>query len=353
MSALIDDTTPPTVTNGERTREVIRVRGARTHNLQNVDLDIPQHRLVVVTGLSGSGKSSLAFDTLLAEGQRQYIESLSAYVRQFFDQLERPDVDVIEGLQPTIAIDQHPTSHNPRSTVATVTEIYDFLRVLMARVAEVACPDCGTPISQQTPAEIQKAIETLPEQTKVMILAPIVRGRKGKHQDVMERIRGEGFVRVRIDGQTYELEHAPELKSQQRHDIDAVVDRVIIRPGLEHRLAESVRLALKHGEGALRISALTPEEKARANGDGKNGTDAQWQQRVFSTQYACPDCNISYEEFEPRTFSFNSPYGACPVCEGLGRCEQFDLALSASTVLTVPAPTAKAWLRARVSTLSW
>ncbi|MBA3484108.1 MAG: ABC-ATPase UvrA, partial [Pirellulales bacterium] len=221
--------------------DLIRIRGARTHNLRNVDLDVPQWRLVVMTGLSGSGKSSLAFDTLLAEGQRQYIESLSTYARQFFDQMERPDVDAIEGLQPTIAIDQRATTNNPRSTVATVTEIYDFLRVLMARVGEVACPECGTAITQQTPAEIQQAILALPEQSKVMILAPMVRGRKGRHAEVMEQVRKEGFVRVRIDGLTYELEDAPELKAQQRHDIDAVVDRVIIRPGIENRLAESVR----------------------------------------------------------------------------------------------------------------
>ncbi len=297
--------------------ETISIRGARTHNLKNVDLQIPQNQLVVITGLSGSGKSSLAFDTLLAEGQRQYIESLSVYARQFFNQMQRPDVDVIEGLQPTIAIDQNPTNSNPRSTVATVTEIYDFLRVLMARVGTVACPDCNTPIAQQTPVEIQQAIEQFDEGTKVMILAPMIRGRKGKHQDVMHRIRGEGFVRVRIDGETYEVEHAPELKAQQRHDIEAVVDRVVIREGLENRLAESVRLALKHGEGALRISYLTSEAKATGSGDA-------WQQRVFSTQYACPDCKRSLAEVEPRTFSFNSPYGACPSCEGLAAREGFD-----------------------------
>ena len=304
-------------TNGSA-GEVIRIRGARTHNLKNVDLEIPQNQLVVITGLSGSGKSSLAFDTLLAEGQRQYIESLSVYSRQFFNQLQRPDVDVIEGLQPTIAIDQNPTSNNPRSTVATVTEIYDFLRVLMARVGEVSCPDCGTAIAQQTPSEIQEAIEYFDNGTKVMILAPMVRGRKGKHQEVMERIRGEGFVRVRIDGEAYELEHAPELKSRQVHDIEAVVDRVVIREGLESRLAESVRLALKHGEGALRISYLTPEAKA-ANGSGEG-----WQERVFSTLYACPDCKRSIAEVEPRTFSFNSPYGACRSCDGLAAREGFD-----------------------------
>ncbi len=316
----VDRETPPAESPFSETPppgEAIRILGARTHNLQNVDLEIPHNRLVVITGLSGSGKSSLAFDTLLAEGQRQYIESLSVYSRQFFNQLERPDVDVIEGLPPTIAIDQNPTSRNPRSTVATATEIYDFLRVLMARVGEVACPDCGTAIAQQTPVEIQQSIETFEVGTKVMILAPMVRGRKGKHAEVMERIRSEGFVRVRIDGEAYEVEHAPELKAQQSHDIEAVVDRVVIRAGLENRLAESIRLALKHGDGALRISYLTPSAKEHSNDKG-------WQERVFSTQYACPDCKRSLAEVEPRTFSFNSPYGACRTCEGLGSREGFD-----------------------------
>ena len=306
--------------------EAIRIRGARTHNLRNVDLDIPQWRLVVMTGLSGSGKSSLAFDTLLAEGQRQYIESLSTYARQFFDQMERPDVDLIEGLQPTVALDQRSTTNNPRSTVATVTEIYDFLRVLMARVGDVACPNCGTAISQQTPVEIQEAILALPEQSKVMILAPMVRGRKGRHSEVLDLVRKEGFVRVRIDGLTYELEDVPELKAQQRHDIDAVVDRVIIRPGIENRLVESVRLALKHGDGALRTAVLTPEAKAIVNGHANgSATTAEngWEERVYSTRYACPDCKTNLTEIEPRTFSFNSPYGACPACEGLAAREGF------------------------------
>lgn len=309
-----------------RAPSAIRIRGARTHNLQDIDLEIPHHRLVVITGLSGSGKSSLAFDTLLAEGQRQYVESLSVYARQFFDQMQRPDVDVIEGLQPTIAIDQHTQTTNPRSTVATVTEIYDFLRVLMARVGEVSCPHCGTQIEQQTPSEIQQEIEALPEQTKVMILAPMVRGRMGKHNDVFEKIRMEGFARVRVDGIAYEVEQTPELKARQHHDIDAVVDRVIIRPGLENRLAESVRLALKHGEGALRVSFLTPEAKAEFNGASTKECTADngWKERVFSTHYACPDCRESLAEIEPRTFSFNSPYGACRSCEGLGVCEGFD-----------------------------
>ncbi|MBX3427341.1 MAG: excinuclease ABC subunit UvrA [Pirellulales bacterium] len=304
----------------------IRIRGARTHNLKNVDLDIPQHALVAITGLSGSGKSSLAFDTLLAEGQRQYVESLSVYARQFFQQMQRPDVDVIEGLQPTIAIDQHAASANPRSTVATVTEIYDYLRVLMARTGDVSCPQCGTAIAQQTPAEIQQAILGLPEGTKAMVLAPMVRGRKGKHAEVMERIRKEGFLRVRVDGVTFEVEDVPELAAAKAHDIEAVVDRVVLREGLDSRLAESVRLALKHGEGALRLVYLTPEAKESAGGADTREATAEhgWCERVFSTQYACPDCKLSLAEVEPRMFSFNSPYGACPACEGLAAREGFD-----------------------------
>ncbi|MCH2113401.1 MAG: excinuclease ABC subunit UvrA [Pirellulales bacterium] len=326
---------PPVVHSAacQATPNAIRIRGARTHNLQNVDLDIPHEQLVVLTGLSGSGKSSLAFDTLLAEGQRQYIESLSVYVRQFFDQLQRPDVDLIEGLQPTIAIDQNSAGHNPRSTVATITEIYDFLRILMARIGEVSCPDCNTPIAQQTAVEIQTAIGALPEGTKVVILAPMVRGRKGAHRDVMQRIQSEGFVRLRIDGETYEVEQAPGLKTSQRHDIEAVVDRVVIRAGLEKRLAESVRLALKHGEGTICISYRFPEStvETRPSAKDKNedGTSnsvngISWSEQVFSTVYACPDCKRSLAEVEPRTFSFNSPYGACPNCEGLGAREGFD-----------------------------
>ena len=295
----------------------IRIRGARTHNLRDIDLDIPQNRLVVLTGLSGSGKGSLAFDTLLAEGQRQYVESLSIHARQFFDQMERPDVDLIEGLQPTVAIDQRPMGRNPRSTVATITEIYDFLRVLMARAGQAHCPRCAAPIAQQTPAEIEQAIGQLPDETRVMILAPMVRGRPGKHAEVMRRIRQEGFIRVRIDGEMHEVERVPELDGRQRHIIEAVVDRVVIREGLESRLAESVRLALAHGEGALRISYRLPRDKVR-------GGSSDWHDRVFSTLYACPDCKHSLAEVEPRTFSFNSPYGACRECDGLGTREGDD-----------------------------
>ncbi|MCI0331851.1 MAG: excinuclease ABC subunit UvrA [Planctomycetes bacterium] len=289
----------------------IQIRGARTHNLQNVDVDIPRNRLVVITGVSGSGKSSLAFDTLLAEGQRQYVQSLSVYARQFFEQMERPDVDRIEGLQPTIAIDQRPAAPNPRSTVATITEIYDYLRLLMARVGEVLCPNCATPIAQQTLAEIEQTIRGLPNETRVMILAPIVRGRRGAHRDVLETIQKAGFVRARIDGVTYALDEFPPLAPQKMHDIEAVVDRIIIRDGIEQRLGESVRLAARHGDGVVLVLYQTREAK-----DGS--ADAAWQERLLNTRYACPRCGTSVGEIEPRTFSFNSPYGACPTCHGLG-----------------------------------
>jgi excinuclease ABC subunit A len=296
----------------EATGDAIRVRGARTHNLKNVDVEIPRNRLVVITGVSGSGKSSLAFDTLLAEGQRQYIQSLSIYARQFFDQMERPDVDHIDGLQPTIAIDQRQGNPSPRSTVATITEIYDYLRLLLARAGDVACPNCGTPIAQQTPAEIEITIRALPSETRVMLLAPMVRGRRGTHRDAVEAIQKAGFVRVRVDGAVYPIEDMPALVAQKTHDIEAVVDRVVIRAGIEARLAESVRLALKHGDGVVLVAFQTPEAKAAAS----NGDD--WQERVLNTRYACPSCGTSIGEIEPRTFSFNSPYGACPTCHGLG-----------------------------------
>ncbi len=291
----------------------IRIRGARTHNLQDIDLDLPRNRLVVVTGPSGSGKSSLAFDTLYAEGQRQYIESLSVYARQFLHQMERPDVDLIEGLQPTISIDQRAGSNNPRSTVATVTEIYDYLRLLFARLGEATCHRCGQPIRQQMPDQIVDDLMALDSGTRVMILAPLVRGRKGQHKDVFEAIRKAGFVRARVDGQVVDVEQPPELVRQRVHHIEAVVDRVVIREGVRNRVAESVDLAVRHGDGLV---LATHEEKS----DQGN----VWHDALMSTRYACPNCRISYEELEPRTFSFNSPYGACPACEGLGSTVAFD-----------------------------
>ncbi|MHB9049508.1 MAG: excinuclease ABC subunit UvrA, partial [Pirellulales bacterium] len=295
--------------------ESIRIVGARTHNLQNIDVVIPRDQFVVITGPSGSGKSSLAFDTLFAEGQRQYIESLSVYARQFLHQLERPDVDLIEGLQPTISIDQRAGSRNPRSTVATVTEIYDHLRLLFARLGQPHCYRCGAPIRQQTTEQILDELLAMPSGTKVMILAPMVRGRKGEHREVFEAIRKAGFVRARVDGQVCDVDAPLELVRQKAHHIEAVVDRIVIREGIRDRLAESVHLAVKHGEGLVLASYLagTAREKEPA-----------WRDELFSTQYACPDCKISYEELEPRTFSFSSPYGACSACDGLGSRIEFD-----------------------------
>src|SRR3954449_79165 len=293
--------------------DAIQVRGARTHNLQNIDVDIPRNRLVVVTGVSGSGKSSLAFDTLLAEGQRQYVQSLSVYARQFFEQMERPDVDHIDGLQPTIAIDQKPAAPNPRSTVGTITEIYDYLRLLMSRAGTVLCPNCSTPIAQQTLAEIEQTVRSLPTDTRVMLLAPLVRGRKGAHRDVLESIQKAGFVRARIDGVIYPLDGLPTLAPQKLHDIEAVVDRLVIREGIEARLGESVRLAARHGEGVVTI-LYQPKREATSGSAG----EPAWEERLLNTRYSCPRCGTSISEIEPRTFSFNSPYGACPTCHGLG-----------------------------------
>lgn len=285
----------------------LRLRGVRVHNLKNLDLDLPRDQFVVFTGVSGSGKSSLAFDTIYAEGQRQFIESLSPYARQFLQQLERPDVDLIEGLEPTIAIDQRGGSHQPRSTVGTATEIYDYLRILMARLGTPHCPNCGAEIRQQSREQILERVYDLPDGTKAMILAPLVRGRKGKHADVIEQIRKAGFVRARIDGQIYDMDHLPEISPRKSHDIDAIVDRVIIRGEPQARIGESINLALRHGEGLLGLCYQTPD----------NNRD--WHDVIYSTRFACPSCpDVSIAEIEPRTFSFNSPYGACATCGGLG-----------------------------------
>jgi len=299
--------------------EFIRIRGARVHNLRDIDIDIPRDRFIVLTGSSGSGKSSLAFDTIYAEGQRQFIESLSVYARQFVNQMERPDVDLIEGLQPTICIDQRPGNQNPRSTVATVTEIYDYLRLLMARLGQPYCYQCGALICQQTSEQIQSRLMELPEGTRTMILSPLVRGRRGQHKDTYALIRKAGFVRARIDGEVYDIENLPELAARKVHHIEAVVDRIIIRPGIEARLGESVQLAVRYGEG-LAVACYYLEEKKSDD----STPQGQWRDELFSTIYACPKCNLSYEELEPRTFSFNSPYGACPTCDGLGVREEFD-----------------------------
>lgn len=295
-------------------QEVIRIRGARVHNLKDVNLDIPRNHLVVLTGPSGSGKSSLAFDTIFAEGQRQFIESLSVTARQYFDQIERPDVDLVDGLQPTICIDQRPGNQNPRSTVATVTEIYDYLRVLMARLGQPHCHQCGAPIRQQTLRQIEERLLELPEGTKTMILAPLVRGRRGQHPEAFAQIRKAGFLRVRVDGEIHDVESVPELSPRKQHHIEAVVDRVVLRPGTKSRLAESLQSAAKLGDGLV-VCCYQSD-------NGHNGS--AWRDELFSTIYACPQCQISYEEVEPRTFSFNSPYGACPECDGLGAREEFD-----------------------------
>ncbi len=305
--------------------EAIRIRGARAHNLRNVDIDIPRNQLVVLTGPSGSGKSSLAFDTLYAEGKRQYIESLSVQARQFLDQVARPDVDVIDGLQPTLCIDQRPGSQNPRSTVATITEVYDYLRLLFARLGQATCYHCGEPIQQQTPDQIVARLSSFAEGTKAMLLAPLVRGRKGLHKDVIERVRRAGFVRVRVDGMVCEIDSMPKLTAQKLHHIDAVIDRVILRENIESRLAESVRVALEHGDGLMTVCYQDENESPPHDHDPQAGPwIPPWRDEIFSITYACARCAISYEEVEPRTFSFNSPYGACPVCQGLGVHEQFD-----------------------------
>jgi excinuclease ABC subunit A len=284
---------------------VISIRGAREHNLKNVDLDLPRDRLIVITGLSGSGKSSLAFDTIYAEGQRRYVESLSAYARQFLEQMQKPDVESIEGLPPTISIEQRQGHATPRSTVATITEIYDYLRLLFARVGRPACYRCGRPISQQTSDQIVEDMLALPAGTRLAILAPLVRGKKGHHKDVFERVRREGFVRVRVDGQVQELKDVLTLDKNRKHEIEAVVDRLAVEPGVRRRLADSVETALKLGEGLV--------VAATESGD-----------KLYSTLYACPSCGISFGELQPRLFSFNSPYGACGTCDGLGTRLELD-----------------------------
>lgn len=293
-----------------KAEECLRIRGARVHNLQQVDLDLPRDQLIVLTGVSGSGKSSLAFDTIFAEGQRQFIETLSSYARQFLDQLQRPDVDLIEGLQPVLCITQEQAQQNPRSTVATVTEIYDYLRLLYSRVGRASCYRCGSPVEQQTPAAIEAALRDAEEGSKLVLLAPLVRGRRGAHEDVLAEIRRAGLLRARVDGEIIELDSIPPLAPRKNHTIDAVIDRVIVRPGLESRLAESVRLALRMSDGLLLVVSQSPEGNA-------------WHEKLYSTKLACPDCGISYGEVEPRTFSFNSPYGACPECSGMGSLESF------------------------------
>jgi excinuclease ABC subunit A len=289
--------------------EAIRIRGARTHNLQGVDLDLPRGRLIVFTGLSGSGKSSLAFDTIYAEGQRRYVESLSAYARQFLSVMEKPDVDHIEGLSPAIAIEQKAASHNPRSTVGTITEIYDYLRVLFARAGVPRCPEHGQELAAQTVSQMVDQVLALPQGSSVLVLAPLVQQRKGEHRETFEQLRGQGFVRAMVDGRLVELDAVAELDGRQRHTIAAVVDRLRVRPDAAQRLAESFETALQLAQGVAWVDFH--DEPAR-------------ERLVFSNRYACTECGYSISGLEPRLFSFNSPSGACGTCGGLGSQEFFD-----------------------------
>ncbi|MGD2138099.1 MAG: excinuclease ABC subunit UvrA [Gammaproteobacteria bacterium] len=287
----------------------IHIRGARTHNLQNIDLDLPRDRLIIVTGLSGSGKSSLAFDTIYAEGQRRYVESLSAYARQFLSIMEKPDVDHIEGLSPAISIEQKSTSHNPRSTVGTITEIYDYLRLLYARVGTPHCPEHGTVLEAQTVSQMVDHVLALPEGSRLMLLAPVIEARKGEHHQVLDELRARGFVRARIDGEVVELDQSPPLDLRRKHVIEAVVDRFRVRPDIQQRLAESFETALQLADGLARIAWMDHRGK---------------EELLFSAKFACPECGFSLTGLEPRLFSFNNPAGACPGCDGLGVRQFFD-----------------------------
>ena len=276
----------------------IKIKGARAHNLKNINLKIPRDKLVVVTGLSGSGKSSLAFDTIYAEGQRRYVESLSSYARQFLGQMDKPDVDYIEGLSPAISIDQKTTSHNPRSTVGTVTEIYDYLRLLFARAGRPHCPKCGRPITQQSLDQMLDQILKLPERTKIYITAQVVRGKKGEHRNTLAEIRRDGYVRIRIDGEIYDINDDINLDKNKKHTIEVIVDRLAIRDDIRGRLADSVETALKIGGGVVYVDVVEGETL------------------MFSQNFACVECGISLPEIAPRMFSFNNPSGACPSCTG-------------------------------------
>ncbi len=293
----------------EVTRKYIKIRGAREHNLKGIDIDIPRDQFVVLTGLSGSGKSSLAFDTIYAEGQRRYMESLSSYARQFLGQMEKPEVESIEGLPPAISIDQKSTNRNPRSTVGTVTEIYDYLRLLYARAGIPHCPNCGKEINRQSVDQMVDQVMTLPEGTKIQVLAPVVRGRKGRQEKLFEKAKRSGYVRVRVDGNLYELSEEISLDKNIKHTVEIIVDRLVVKKGIEKRLTDSVENALSLAEGLLTIDVI----------DGK--------ELHFSQSFSCPDCGISIDEVEPRSFSFNNPFGACPVCSGLGYKMEFDPAL--------------------------
>lgn len=301
--------------------ENISIRGAKTHNLKSVDLDLPRDKLIVVTGLSGSGKSSLAFDTLYAEGQRRYVESLSAYARQFLSMMEKPDVEHIEGLSPAISIEQKSTSHNPRSTVGTITEIHDYLRLLYARVGEPRCPEHSEPLKAQTIGQMVDQVLALPEESKLMLLAPIIRGRKGEHAHIFQNLRAQGFIRVRIDGLVVDLDDVPELEKNKKHDIEVVVDRFKVKDDLQLRLSESFETALNLSEGLAIITAMKGPSTEASN----STPETRILDMLFSARFACPICNYSIDELEPRMFSFNNPAGACPGCDGLGVKQFFDI----------------------------
>jgi excinuclease ABC subunit A len=323
----------------------ISVRGAREHNLKNIDVDIPRDKLVVLTGLSGSGKSSLAFDTIFAEGQRRYVESLSAYARQFLGQMEKPDIDHIDGLSPAISIDQKGTSRNPRSTVGTVTEIYDYLRLLFARIGHPHCPVCGLPITHQTVQEMASQILSLPDGTRLMILAPVIRDRKGEHQGVLDEIRRQGFVRVRVDGEIHDVDEQFDLAKYKKHTIEVVVDRLVVRHEAgttveEHpdrvRVIDSLEVALRIADGMATAQIVDGEEL------------------VFSEKFACPNRHVSFGEIEPRNFSFNSPHGACPDCTGLGTKMEFepDLIIP-NRGLSIKQGAIVPWMRAGRDSSAW
>ena len=311
LDALFDKATPSI-----RDSRVISIRGAREHNLKNVDLVIPKDRLVVFTGLSGSGKSSLAFDTIYAEGQRRYVESLSAYARQFLEMMQKPDVDQIEGLSPAISIEQKTTSKNPRSTVATVTEIYDYMRLLYARAGIPYSPATGLPIESQTVQQMVDRILAMPEKTRLFLLAPVVRGRKGEYRKELADFQKRGFQRVKIDGQFYEIPDAPPLDKKLKHDIEIVVDRIVVRSDIGTRLAESFETILELADG---IAVIEFADEKDAKGEAKRFT--------FSQKFACPVSGFTIPEIEPRLFSFNNPFGACPACDGLGHEMRVDPAL--------------------------
>ncbi|HOZ63963.1 MAG TPA: excinuclease ABC subunit UvrA [Burkholderiaceae bacterium] len=317
----------------------ISIRGARTHNLKNIDVDIPRNQLVVITGLSGSGKSSLAFDTLYAEGQRRYVESLSTYARQFLQLMDKPDVDVIEGLSPAISIEQKATSHNPRSTVGTVTEIHDYLRLLFARAGTPYCPDHGLPLQSQTVSQMVDTVLALPQDTRLMILAPLAREKKGEFLEVFAEMQAQGYVRFRVNGKAYEYEELPPLKKTEKHDIDVVIDRIKVRPDLTQRLAESFEAALRVADGRAIVLEI----------DSTSGNIDEYHspiEHLFNAKFACPVCSYSISELEPRLFSFNSPMGACPACDGLGSMEFFDPArVVAFPTLSLASGAIKGWDR--------